>query len=389
MSLPPGSFRLLAAQAGWHPAAPELPASWRHYCRDFESADITQPKAMHKKILDHLNTAILFFNGSLSLNYINTTGEMLFADSYRHLVGMSARDLFQAANPSILHNLQQCLDSHETIVDSELPLELPNRPVVASFSATPLLEQETLTGVIVELQHLSNHLRISKEEQSLAQHHTARMLVRSLAHEIKNPLGGLRGAAQLLDLELDDPELKEYTRIIIAESDRLQALMDRMLGPNKPPQMQDLNVHEVLERVRQLVEAESNGAVAIKRDYDPSIPEIKGDRNQLIQAVLNIMRNAVQAQASEVTIKTRIFRKMTIGRRCFKLAVRIDIADNGPGIPPEMLERIFYPMITGRAEGTGLGLSIAQSLVNQHHGTIECSSVPGNTVFTVYLPLEE
>jgi two-component system nitrogen regulation sensor histidine kinase GlnL len=348
---------------------------------------------MHKKILDHLNEAILLFDSNLILNYINTTGEMLFTDSYRHLVGASAQDLFMAANASILQNLQQCLSSHETIVDSELLLELPNQAITVNFSAAPLLEQDTLTGVIVELQRASTHLRITKEEQLLAQHNTARMLIRSLAHEIKNPLGGLRGAAQLLDLELDVPELKEYTQIIIAESDRLQTLMDRMLGPNKPPQKQDLNIHEVLERVRQLVEAESSGHIAIRRDYDPSIPTLKADRNQLIQAVLNIVRNAVQAlrertQPGEIVLKTRIFRQITIGRKRFKLAAKIDIADNGPGIPADMRERIFYPMITGRAEGTGLGLSIAQSLIHQHHGSIECSSVPGNTVFTIYLPME-
>ncbi|MGR8934426.1 MAG: nitrogen regulation protein NR(II) [Gammaproteobacteria bacterium] len=348
---------------------------------------------MHKKVLDHLNEAILLFDKNLILTYINTTGEMLFTDSYHHLVGVSARDLFMAANSAVLQNLQLCLSYHETIVDNELLLELPHQAITINFSATPLLEQEDLTGVIVELQRAGNHLRISKEAQLLAQHNTARMLIRGLAHEIKNPLGGLRGAAQLLDFELVDPELKEYTQIIIAESDRLQMLMDRMLGPNKPPQKQDLNIHEVLERVRQLVEAEGSGHITIKRDYDPSIPTIEADRNQLIQAVLNIVRNAVQAlgmqqHPGEIVLKTRICRQITIGRKRYKLVAKIDISDNGPGIPADMLERIFYPMITGRAEGTGLGLSIAQSLVNQHNGMIECSSVPGNTVFTVYLPVE-
>lgn len=350
---------------------------------------------MHKTVLDHLNVAILLFDKNLILTYINTNGEMLFTDSYRHLVGETAKDLFMNANAAVVQNLQLCLNSHETIVDNEILLELPQQPAITvNFCATPLLEQEELTGVIVELQRAGNHLRISKEEQLLAQHTTARMLIRGLAHEIKNPLGGLRGAAQLLDLELDDPELKEYTQIIIAESDRLQMLMDRMLGPNKPPQKQDLNIHEVLERVRQLIEAESSGHnIAIKRDYDPSIPSLKADRNQLIQAVLNIARNAVQALSTqqkqgEIILKTRIFRQITIGRKRFKLAAKIDIIDNGPGIAPDMLERIFYPMITGRAEGTGLGLSIAQSLINQHDGMIECNSVPGNTVFTVYLPVE-
>jgi two-component system nitrogen regulation sensor histidine kinase GlnL len=244
--------------------------------------------------------------------------------------------------------------------------------------------------ILVELQHVDNHLRISKEERLLTQQNTARLLVRGLAHEIKNPLGGLRGAAQLLDLELHDPELKEYTQIIIAESDRLQGLMDKMLGPNKPPNKKPLNVHEVLERVRQLVQVESSGNLAIKNDYDPSIPNVLGDKDQLIQAILNIARNAVQATEGKghIIIKTRIHRHMTIRRKQYKLAAKIDIIDDGPGIDADMLNQIFYPMVTGRAEGTGLGLSIAQSLINQHNGLIECNSEPGNTVFSVYLPVE-
>jgi two-component system nitrogen regulation sensor histidine kinase GlnL len=241
----------------------------------------------------------------------------------------------------------------------------------------------------VELQQVDNHLRISKEEQLLTQQTTAKLLVRGLAHEIKNPLGGLRGAAQLLDLELNDPELKEYTQIIIAESDRLQGLMDKMLGPNKLPNKKPLNIHEVLERVRQLIQAEASSSLDLTCDYDPSIPTIQGDKDQLIQAILNIARNAVQALEGKgnIIFKTRIQRQMTIGRKCYKLAARCDIIDNGPGIDAEMMKQIFYPMITGRAEGTGLGLSIAQSLINQHNGLIECKSEPGKTVFSIFLPM--
>jgi two-component system nitrogen regulation sensor histidine kinase GlnL len=244
----------------------------------------------------------------------------------------------------------------------------------------------------MELQQVDRHLWITKEEQLSAQHHISRMLVRGLAHEIKNPLGGLRGAAQLLDLELSDPELKEYTQIIIAEADRLKDLMDKMLGPNKLPQKAELNIHQVLERVRQLVTAEASGSINLVCDYDPSIPDLLADKNQLIQALLNIVRNAIQAleQSKDglIMIKTRIHRQMTIGRKRYKLLIKIDIIDNGCGIKEEMIGQIFYPMITGRAEGTGLGLSIAQALINQHNGLIECRSEPGNTVFSVYLPLE-
>ena len=230
----------------------------------------------------------------------------------------------------------------------------------------------------------------------MAQHQAARAVVRGLAHEIKNPLGGLRGAAQLLERELSDESLKEYTRVIIGEADRLRNLVNRMLGPNTLPQKALINIHHVLERVRSVVLADTpvgalNAApgVRIIRDYDPSIPDFQADRDQLIQAVLNIVRNAVQAvgDTGDITLRTRIQRQATISQQRYKLAVRIDIVDNGPGIPTDMLENIFYPLVTGRPEGTGLGLSIAQSLINQHQGLIECTSRSGQTIFTLLLPL--
>ena len=344
---------------------------------------------MYKRILDHLNGAILLFDRDLVLSYLNSAGEILLADSSRHLVGLDAHELFKSSDPSLLMNLQQCLTMAEPLVDRELTLDRMSHSVTINFSATPLLQNERVNEILVELQQVDNHLRISKEERLLSQQNTARLLVRGLAHEIKNPLGGLRGAAQLLDLELNDPELKEYTRIIIAESDRLQGLMDKMLGPNKLPNKKAINIHEVLERVRQLVQAESCGSILIKTDYDPSIPDILADKDQLIQAILNIVKNAVQALNGEgnIIIKSRIHRQVTIGRKRYKLAVKCDIIDNGPGIDTDMMNRIFYPMITGRADGTGLGLSIAQALINQHNGLIECNSEPGNTVFSIFLPI--
>jgi two-component system nitrogen regulation sensor histidine kinase GlnL len=344
---------------------------------------------MFKRILDHLNTASLLFNSDLNLIYVNTAGEILLADSARHLVGVNAMDLFKFSDPALLINLQQCLSMAEPLVDRELILDRMGQSFTVNLSATPLIVDDRVNEILVELQRVDNHLRISKEEQLLSQQNTARLLVRGLAHEIKNPLGGLRGAAQLLNLELADPELKEYTQIIIAESDRLQGLMDKLLGPNKPPDFKVINVHEVLERVRQLVEAESSGSLSIICDYDPSIPDIRADRDLLIQAVLNIVKNAVQALDGSGTIilKTRIQRNQPIGRQHHKLTVKVDIIDNGSGIDPDIMERIFYPMITGRADGTGLGLSIAQSLINQHNGLIECHSEPGNTVFSIILPI--
>jgi two-component system nitrogen regulation sensor histidine kinase GlnL len=344
---------------------------------------------MYKRILDHLTAAILLFDRDLTLTYLNPAGEILLADSSRHLVGLGAYELFKSSDPALLINLQQCLTMSEPLVDRELILDRMAHSLTINFSATPLLINEQVSEILVELQQVDNHLRISKEERLLTQQNTARLLVRGLAHEIKNPLGGLRGAAQLLDLELHDPEHKEYTRIIIAESDRLQGLMDKMLGPNKLPNKKAINIHEVLERVRQLVQAETSGSLTIKSDYDPSIPNIQADKDQLIQAILNVAKNAVQALNGEgnIIIKTRIHRQVTIGRKRYKLAVKCDIIDNGPGIHADMMNQIFYPMITGRADGTGLGLSIAQALINQHNGLIECSSEPGNTVFSIFLPI--
>jgi len=238
-------------------------------------------------------------------------------------------------------------------------------------------------------------LRISREEQLLAAHETTRAMLRGLAHEIKNPLGGVRGAAQLLARELPEPELEEYTRIIIEEADRLRALVDRMLGPNRRPQLGWVNVHEILEHVRNLVQAEFNGSVSVVRDYDPSLPDLFGDRTQLVQAVLNIARNACEALIEShtasplLTLRTRAQRQFTIGSQRHRLVCRIDLEDNGPGVPENLLSSIFIPMVSGRAEGTGLGLSIAQTIVAQHDGLLECHSRPGETAFNLYLPLEQ
>ena len=347
--------------------------------------------AVYKKILDHINEATLLFDRDLRLTYINPAGEVLFADSAKHLLSTSIQKLFKTTQTLIFDELIQRIKNNEPLVDRELILDRLNQSITVNLSATPLQDNGEFNEILIELQQVDRHLRITKEEQLLAQQNTSRMLVRGLAHEIKNPLGGLRGAAQLLDQELQDPELKEYTKIIIAESDRLQDLMDKMLGPNKPAHKSSLNIHEVLERVRQLVTVEANSNIRLITDYDPSIPELMADKNQLIQALLNIVRNAVQAihEDGEIIMKTRIKRHMTIGRKHHKLTVQIDIIDNGPGIAPELMERIFYPMITGRPEGTGLGLSIAQSLINQHDGLIECESEYGHTVFSIYLPINE
>ena len=250
--------------------------------------------------------------------------------------------------------------------------------------------------VLVEMIEIEQQTRQDREERTQGLADANKELVRNLAHEIKNPLGGIRGAAQLLGMELEGKrELTEYTQVIIAEADRLQLLVDRLLAPHRRAQLvADVNIHEVCERVRSLVVAEYPRGLAVKRDYDTSIPEFRGDREQLIQAVLNIAHNAVQALAeriaagdAELSLRTRISRQVTIGKQRWRLALELHIEDNGPGVPEAIRERIFFPLVTGREGGSGLGLTLAQTFVQQHQGTIECTSQPGRTVFTILIPL--
>ncbi len=338
-------------------------------------------------ILDNLNTAILVFDETLKLNYINTAGEILLGDSAKHLFNKSTQALFKHAD--LEHDLQQLIMRNEGFVNRGLVLHLQHKNITLNLSATPIYEQHKAVNVLIELQEVDRHLRISKEEQLLAQQNTSQVLMRSFAHEIKNPLGGLRGAAQLLELELVTDELKEYTQIIIEEADRMKSLMDKMLGPNKVPNKVSLNIHEPLERVRQLVNAEVSQHIDIMCDYDPSIPDILADKNQLIQVFLNIIRNAAQAIATQgnIILRTRVERHMTIANNTYKLTARIDIIDDGIGIKEELIDRIFFPMITYKQEGTGLGLTIAQSIINQYGGLIECSSTGENTTFSIFLPI--
>ncbi len=250
--------------------------------------------------------------------------------------------------------------------------------------------------VLVEMIEIEQQTKQDREERAATQAEANKELVRNLAHEIKNPLGGIRGAAQLLEMELEGKrDLTEYTQVIIAEADRLQALVDRLLAPHRHAHVvADVNIHEVCERVRALLAAEYPRGIAFKRDYDTSIPEFRGDREQLIQATLNIARNACEAMAERIAagdaaleLRTRIARQVTIGKQRWRLALELHIQDNGPGVPESIRERIFYPLVTGREGGSGLGLTLAQTFVQQHQGTIECDSAPGRTVFTVLIPL--
>ena len=346
---------------------------------------------LERRILDHVATAVLLLDNELRITYMNTAAEMLFALSVRKSLGQSIDGLLQCPTGMVHGYLSQALETGQPVTEREIPLVLPDgRSLTVDCTVVPLPEREGPPGILLELQQVDRHLRISREEQLLAQQQVTREVVRGLAHEIKNPLGGLRGAAQLLQAELPNRDLREYTEIIIQEADRLQDLVDRILGPNRLPKYETLNVHSVLERVRSLVTAEVGSRIRLLRDYDPSIPALVGDADQLIQAVLNIVRNAARAvgDQGEIVLRTRIQRQFTIGNTAHRLVAQIDIVDNGPGVPEEIRDRLFYPLVTAGTGGLGLGLSIAQALINQHKGLIECQSKPGETNFTIYLPLE-
>jgi len=335
------------------------------------------------RLLELQNTAVLLLDGDLCLRYLNPAAENLFQVSHRQIIGHAWSEVVSVSE-SCAEHLLDALNRQLSFTERELGLfTAGGQAMVVDFTVTAISQSELL----VEVVRRDRYIRIAHEEQLLMQQRAARELLRGMAHEIKNPLGGLRGAAQLLESELRDEEQKEYTQVIMREADRLRNLVDRMLGPNDLPHNQMINIHQVLEHVRSLVEAESNDAVQIVREYDPSVPELFADSEQLIQAVLNLVRNAAQSGADRIILRSRTQRQVTVGQQRHKLAVRIDIIDNGKGIDDDMKEQIFYPMVTGRAEGTGLGLSIAQSLVNQHNGIIEFTSEPGHTVFTIMIPL--
>lgn len=343
-----------------------------------------------KRIIENLNTIVLLFDHELCLKYINPVGEMLFGVSAPRLEGQQAEELLRSKY--LAYELRKALDTGHPFTERECEISpSANEQVTVDLTSIPLLEPGKPRELLVEMNQIDRQIRIAKEEQLLAQNRVSRDLLRGIAHEIKNPLGGLRGTAQLLERELQDDALKDYTGIIISEADRLRNLVDRMLGPRTLPKMDEVNIHEVLERVRSIMLAEISSGIRIRRDYDPSIPLIHADKDQLIQVILNLVRNAAYAigKEGEIRLRSRVQRQYTIGHRRYRLVASIEVIDNGSGIPPELVEKIFYPMVTGSAEGTGLGLSIAQSIINQHNGLIECSSEPGNTVFTVLIPLQE
>jgi len=337
--------------------------------------------------LEHLATAVILLDEQSRIAYLNPAAENLFALSSKNTIGHPVQHAFTHTG-QLSVAMQQAVNNNASYIEHDLMLgTITHSKLHLRCVATPL--QSDNYYLLLEFHPMDRPLKLAREEQMLDQTQANRLLLRNLAHEIKNPLGGIRGAAQLLEQELDKPSLREYTQVVIQEADRLRSLMEKLLTPQGAPHFSALNIHEVLERVRSLVLAEMPNELTIIRDFDISLPYLMGDKEQMIQVVLNIVRNAAQAMKGQGTIimRTRIARQVTLIKKRHRLAIILQIEDDGPGVPSHLRDKIFYPLVSGRPDGHGLGLTLAQDFVSQHQGTIEFESEPGYTCFTVTLPL--
>ncbi len=350
-----------------------------------------QPLTMNQIVIDNLTTAILMLDGELNLIRINQSAESLFELSEKRALGKPLTALV----PGWLKMeplLREALASGQLFTQRKAQIELLGGSFITVDLTISPLSDELKHQLLIEVIGLDRYLRIDRDNTQREHQESTQQMVRGLAHEIKNPLGGIRGSAQLLHEELESEELREYTSIIIEETDRLKSLVDRLLGPNRPSEFTPFNIHEILERARKLIELECAFDITVCRDYDPSIPDILMDSDLIFQAVLNIVRNAMQSLERtphpSIKIVTRTERQFTIASVRHRNVLKIDIIDNGPGIPPESQENLFLPMITGRPDGTGLGLSVAHAIINRHKGMLEFHSDQGRTRFSLIIPLE-
>jgi two-component system nitrogen regulation sensor histidine kinase GlnL len=342
-------------------------------------------------LLDGLSTCAIWLDSGGTVLHLNEPAEDLLGISRNHAAGRAIRDLLKA-NVELEGVIARARAAGAQYSRRELPFESgPGAPTrVLDVTVTPFDQAGRPGGAIVELADVTQHQRILRENALLVQLGGSRAMVRQLAHEIKNPLGGLRGAAQLLERQLKDAALHEYTTVIISEADRLAALVDALLGPGQPPRKEPVNIHELVQHVGRLLAAEAPTGVAVERDYDPSLPRLRLDRNQIIQALLNLGRNAIQAVGARgrIVLRTRALTNASIGSRRYRVVASIQVEDDGPGVPAELQDTVFYPLVTGRQGGTGLGLAVAQDLVGRHDGLIEFDSRPGRTVFTILIPFD-
>ena len=336
--------------------------------------------------LDLLSSAVILLDSDLAIQYLNPAAENLFAAGARQLLRRPLAQLL-GEPPGLSAALDNVLANNWSYTGQNLTVHRHGGEALHLDCTVTPVEAGSIR-LLLEFRPIDTQLKTAREERLAEQQQAIRELVRNLAHEIKNPLGGIRGSAQLLERELDNPQLREYTQVIIKEADRLQELMHRLLSSHRLMQPQPVGMHEILERVRALILAEFSD-VSVRRDYDTSLPELTGDREQLIQAILNIVRNAAQALdgRGEIVLRTRARRQVTLAKRRHRLALELQVIDNGPGIPVAIREQVFFPLVSGREGGSGLGLTLAQNFIQQHHGSIEVDSKPGRTCFTVLLPL--
>jgi two-component system nitrogen regulation sensor histidine kinase GlnL len=340
--------------------------------------------------LELVATAVVLLGPDGRVLWANPAAENLFEVSRKKLLKLKPEQAF-VGGAALATAISKAASSGATYTEQELELGVAGRAKLhLTCTATPV--DVDGAEVLLEFRHIDQQLKIAREERLNEQQQANRELIRSLAHEIKNPLGGIRGAAQLLERELAEPRLIEYTQVIIGESDRLQSLVNRLLTPHRLPAFRRVNVHEVLLRVKGVVQAEFP-QIPVTLDFDTSLPEFEADPEQITQAALNVVRNAAQALAGttadpRIVVSTRVARNVMIARKFHRIAVAIGVEDNGPGVPDALREKIFYPLVSGREGGSGLGLTIAQTFVAQHGGTIDWESAPGRTVFTITLPFE-
>lgn len=344
-------------------------------------------------VMESLVTAIIVCDKNLIVNYLNPSAESLFEVSAKQAINNNISVFFEDNNNFFKKILLKVDEQNNSYKEHEYFIQTHQKKTICvSLTVTALIDSKD--EFVIEFIQMDQQLKVAREERMFIQQQANTELLRNLAHEVRNPLGGLRGAAQLLEQELVEDSLKEYTQIVINEADRLQNLMNRMLTPHQMPVYKKTNIHEILERVRSLILSEFSNDISFVRDYDVSLPEFIVDREKLIQAILNIARNGAQAMKQnkqdnmQLTFITRAERQIVFRKKKHATAIRIDIVDNGPGIKNELIDKIFFPLVTGSEKGSGLGLSLAQNLISLHQGMIDCHSVPGNTVFSIILPIE-
>ncbi len=340
-------------------------------------------------VLESLESAVIAIGQDDRIELVNIAAETLFCKSRRYLLGQSFKELID--DPVVHKSIDECREHNAKFTLREIELKKTNPPTLVDMTLSGITTNNGIeSSILIEINSINRISRFMKEKNQLERQQSFRLMMRGLAHEIKNPLGGIRGAAQLLDREITDPSRKELTDILMKEADRLTRLVDRVMGSREQLKPQQLNIHEVLEHVAHLVSVKESNKLVIQRFYDPALPEIRVDREQMIQAILNIVGNAIEAQHGADVVKigfvTKFERFVTINQVMHRQALRIQIWDEGPGVPEKLREVLFDPLVTGRPEGTGLGLSITQEIVQRHHGAVQLEDYHGKTCFSIYLP---